>query len=358
LGKKVPATIKRGSKEMKLDVTPTERSEIYPKQKEIKQWGLTARNISYIAAKEMKRDNQDGALVTTVRPGGPAGESKPSIDSGDIIVKVGDKTIKSVQDLLDVTKALTDGKTDPVPVVVAFERRASRYLAVVRVGIQELKDPGLEVTKAWLPVETQVISRDIARQLEQPALKGFYITRVYDDTSASKAGLKAGDFIVALDGEKLTATGPEHSDELATLIRQYDVGKTVDLTILRDKEEKKISVELARSARLQREMKKYRNDEFEFTVRDVSFFDAAQQQWDSDQRGALVDEVKSGSWAELGSLYVSDLIVSVDGDAIDNVEMLRKKMEQIAERKPGVVVMKVKRGIHTAFLELEPNWKN
>jgi S1-C subfamily serine protease len=163
---------------------------------------------------------------------------------------------------------------------------------------------------------------------------------------------------VALDGEKLTATGPEHSDELATLIRQYDVGKTVDLTILRDKEEKKISVELARSARLQREMKKYRNDEFEFTVRDVSFFDAAQQQWDSDQRGALVDEVKSGSWAELGSLYVSDLIVSVDGDAIDNVEMLRKKMEQIAERKPGVVVMKVKRGIHTAFLELEPNWKN
>jgi serine protease Do len=358
LGKKVPATIKRGAKEMKLDVTPTERSEIYPKQKEIKQWGLTARNISYIAAKEMKRDNQDGALVTTVRPGGPAGESKPSIDPGDIIVKVGDKTIKSVQDLVDVTKTLTDGKTDPVPVVVTFERRASRYLAVVRVGIQELKDPGLEVTKAWLPVETQVISRDIARQLEQPALKGFYITRVYDDTSASKAGLKAGDFIVALDGEKLTASGPEHSDELATLIRQYDVGKTIDLTILRDKEEKKISVELARSARLQREMKKYRNDEFEFTVRDVSFFDAAQQQWDSDQRGALVEEVKSGSWAELGSLYVSDLIVSVDGDTIDNVEMLRKKMEQIAERKPDVVVMKVKRGIHTAFLELEPNWKN
>ena len=69
-----------------------------------------------------------------------------------------------------------------------------------------MKDPGLEVTKAWLPVETQVISREIAQQLGQPDLKGFYITRVYPDSTAGKAGLKAGDFIVAVDGEKLSAS--------------------------------------------------------------------------------------------------------------------------------------------------------
>jgi S1-C subfamily serine protease len=142
------------------------------------------------------------------------------------------------------------------------------------------------------------------------------------------------------------------------LIRQYDVGKTVELTVLRGKDEQKISVELARSPRLQREMKKYRNDDFEFTTRDVSFFDTAERQWTPEQRGALVEDVKSGSWAELGSLYVGDLILEVDGESVSDVDVLRRKMEQITTGQPGVVVMKVKRGIHTAFLELEPDWKN
>ena len=166
----------------------------------------------------------------------------------------------------------------PISVLVTFERKAERFLTVVKVGIKDLKDPGLEVTKAWLPVETHVISRDIANQLGQPSLKGFYITRVFANSTAAQAGLQPGDFIIALDGEKLTASASEHEDELATLIRQYDVGKTVELSILRDKAEKKVSVELARSPRLAREMKKYRNDAFEFTARDLSFFDAADEQ--------------------------------------------------------------------------------
>ena len=51
-----------------------------------------------------------------------------------------------------------------------------------------------------------------------------------------------------------------------------------------------------------------------------SFFDAAQEQWDRDQNGALVEEVKSGSWAELGSLYSGDLVVEINGHGIGNPE--------------------------------------
>lgn len=358
IGKEVPAVVLRDAKEINLHLEPAERGELYSEQQELKQWGLTARNFSSLLAREMKRTKLDGVLVTSVRPGGPAGEAKPSIESRDVIVEINGAPVKNVQDLQEATRKLTDGKTEPVPVLAVFERKAARYLAVVKVGIQELKDPGLEVTKAWLPVETHVISREIARQLGQPSLKGFYITRVYPNSTAEKAGLKSGDFIVALDGEKLTASASEHEDELATLIRQYDVGKTVELGILRDKGPLKISVELARSPRLQREMKKYRNEDFEFTARDVSFFDAADEQWNSEQHGALVEDVKPGSWAELGTLYSGDLILEVDGQAVNNVDMLRRKLEQIAANKKKVVLVKVLRGIHTSFLELEPNWEN
>ena len=204
----------------------------------------------------------------------------------------------------------------------------------------------------------KVISRDIAKQLGQPALKGFYITRVYPNTTAATAGIKPGDFIVAVDGEKLTASDSEYEDELSTLIRQYDIGKKVDLSVIRGKESLQIPVELVRSPRLKREMKKYRNEDFEFTAREVSFFDTVEEQWSGERRGVLVEDVKSGSWAELGSLSDGDLILEVNGQPVDNVDALRRQMERIAANKEKVVVIKVQRGIHTSYLEIEPNWKN
>ncbi len=358
IGKEITAVVKREGKEVSLHVVPIEREEVFPKEQELKAWGLTVRDFSKLLAEEMKRPSLDGVLVTSVRPGGPAGSAKPAIQARDVIVEVNHQPVKNTQELVALTRKLTEGRTEPVPTMATFERKAARYLAVVRIGLEELKDPGLEVTKAWLPVETQVISREIAQQLGQPALKGFYITRVYPGTTAEKAGLKPGDFITAVDGGKLSASDSEFEDELSSLIRQYDVGKTVELTILRDKAELKIPVELVRSPRLQREMRKYRSDDFEFTAREVSFFDRVEEQLAGGQQGVLVESVKAGSWAELGTLSAGDLILEVDGRPVGNVDSLRRELERVAADKEKVVVIKVLRGIHTSYLEIEPNWKN
>jgi serine protease Do len=357
IGQKVSLTILRAGNEMTFALSPVERGELNPKEQELHQWGLTARNLSFLAAREMKRTNQLGVLVTSVRPGGPAGEAKPALDAKDVLTDVNGQPIKDLQALIDLTRKLTEGKTEPTPVIATFERDSGRYLTVIKIGVEELRDPGLEVTKAWVPVETHVISRDIAKQLGQPDLKGFYVTQVYPQSAAQKAGLKPGDFITAVDGEKLTAIGPEHEDEFATLIRQYDIGARVELTVLRDQTQMKIAVELVRSPKLKREMKKYRNEDFEFTARDLSFFDAAEQRWQLDQQGALVEDVKPGSWAELGSLYLEDLIVEVDGQPVTGVESLKSVLTEVAREKKPFVVMKVRRGIHTAYLEMEPTWK-
>lgn len=359
LEKEVSATFMRAGKQMTVQLKPVERGELNPKQQELKQWGLTVRNLSFLTAKEMKRTNELGALVTSVRPGGPAGEARPPLDGRDVLTEVDGTPVKNIDDLIGLTKRLTQGKTEPVPVIATFERESQRFLTVVKVGVEEMRDPGLEVTKAWLPVETHVISRDIARHLGQADLKGFYITEVYPNSTAEKAGLKPGDFITAVDDEKLTASGAEHEDELSTLIRQYDIGATVQLTVLhgKDKSPMKVPVELARSPKLKREMKKYRNDDFEFGARDIAFFDIAEEQWKPSQRGALIEEVQPGSWAELGSLYTDDLVIEVDGQPVNDVDSLKKVMDQIAADKKTFVVMKVLRGIHSMFLELEPTWK-
>jgi S1-C subfamily serine protease len=103
-------------------------------------------------------------------------------------------------------------------------------------------------------------------------------------------------------------------------------------------------------------MKKYRNEDFEFTARDIGFDDKSEEQWSADQKGAVVDDVKSGGWAELGTLYTGDLILEVDNEAIQTVDQLRPAMEKISKAKKRFVIMKVLRGIHTKFLELEPKW--
>lgn len=357
IGQEVKLAVMRAGKEMNLALKPVERGEVNPPEKELKEWGLTARNLSFIAAREMKRTNELGVLVTSVRPGGPSGETKPSIDPHDVITAINGVAVEHVEDLVELTRKLMEGRTEPLPVIATFERDSQRYLSVVKIGIQELRDPGLEVTKAWLPVETHVISREIARQLGRPDLKGFYITEVYPHSTAESAGLKPGDFVTAVDTQKLEAAGPEDEDELGALIRQYDIGTKVQLTVLRGTELLKVPIELMRSPKLRREMKKYRNDDFEFTARDVAFFDRADEQWPTTQRGALVEDVKSGSWAELGSLYVDDLIVEVNGQPVADVDSLKKIMTEISDDKKPTVVIKVLRGIHTAYLELEPAWK-
>ncbi len=357
IGEETPVRVLRDGKEMTFKIVPVERPEALPRQRELKEWGITARDISFLAALNLKRTNQNGILVTSIRAGGPAGESKPTLFPGDVLVEVDGRPVNTVQDLIDLTRQLTATSTEPLPLVATFEREARRYLTVVKIGTQDMRDPGLEVAKAWLPVETQVISRDVARALKKPDLQGFYITEVYPGTTAEKAGLRPGDFVLAVDKEKLTASNPEHEEELAALIRQYDIGATVELKLLRGQTELKVPVELMRSPKLRREMKKYRNDDFEFVARDISFFDIAEERWPQGQKGALIEDVKSGSWAEVGSLGAADLVVEVDGKAVENVDSLKKIMTAVAAEKRPFVVIKVIRGIHSAYLELEPSWK-
>ena len=148
VGKDVPVVVKRDGKEVTLQMSAVAREDIFPPQTELKQWGLTVRDFSSLLAREMKRPNLDGVVVTTVRPGGPAGGAKPAIERGDVIVEVDGKPVKNVKELSALTKKITEGKTEPVPTITTFERKAARYFAVVRVGLEEL---GTRASKSARP---------------------------------------------------------------------------------------------------------------------------------------------------------------------------------------------------------------
>jgi serine protease Do len=356
VGKEVEVIIERDGKPKTLKLTTAEREQIQRQQFELKQWGITVRDISALAAREMKLKSRDGVIVTSNRPGGPSDNAKPPVEAGDVLVEINGAPIRSVAEMQDVTDKITAGKTKPVPATLGFLRRTEQLLTVVKVGIKEIEDPGLEAQKAWLPVAAQAITRDLAEQLGNPGLNGVRITQVYADSTAEKAGLKVGDLLLALDADPIAASQPGDEEVLNTMVRQYKIGTTATLSVLRGTEKLSVPVELVRSPKVEREMKKYRDEDFEFTARDTTFIDKVQEEWSQEQPGALVTEVKEGGWAAIGHLATGDLITAVDGEPVTDIASLKTKMQHIAAGKPKTTVVRIIRGIHTMFLELEPNW--
>jgi serine protease Do len=357
LDKPVEATVLRDGKPVALRVTPVERESVESPIRELPLVGITASNLTSWSAKELKRASRDGVRVRGVRPGGPAAEAKPELRDDDVIVEVEGEAVKDVAALEAYIERVTKGRTEPVPTLVGFDRGRQRMLSVIDIGRPALEDPGLEARKAWVPVDVQVLTTPLARELGLGEdRKGVRVTRVMGG-SAAAAGLKVGDIITAIDGDPVEASQPSDLDLFATMIRQYKIGSTVKLSVVRDGQEQTLAVALQQSPSLPREMKKYEDPNFEFRVRDVTAMDRADRNWPEGQKGVLVEAVREGGWAALGHLADGDLLLAIDGEATPDVAAVQKKMAQITESEPATIVLKVRRGIRTLFVELQTGWK-
>jgi len=355
IGQETDATVLRDGAEIALKITPIERQSAVALPSEFKEWGFCASNITFFAAKELKR-SQVGVLVTSLRQGGPAVSAKPGLAGGDVIVKAAGKDVTNLDDLRKITSEAMAGKNDVAPTVVEFDRDANRYITVVNIGIQELLDNGLEVKKAWIPVSTQVLTRDIAKALSMPTRTGVRVVQVYPSGAAKKPDLAVGDIIFALDGTTIPASAPEDIEVFPTMVRQLKVGNTAKLSVLRDGKELQVPVALQQSPLLAREMKKQRDENFDFTVRDICFFDRVDEQWPAGQSGVLVESVDQGGWASVGGLGTGDLILSIDGQSTPDIAAFQAQMQRVTTDHPKSVVFRVRSGIHEAFVEIEPIW--
>jgi len=352
----VEATVFRDGAEQALLITPREREPSRPKEREFPEWGITGRNLSFIETRERRRQTRDGIIVTSTRPGGPADGAKPKIVWGDIIVGVAGAPVNRVAELVEATARALEGRTERVPVLVSYDRRGTNYLTAVKLGHQPLPDPAREARKAWLGVAVQVLTRDLADALDLAGKTGVRITQVFPDAPAHRAALQVGDILIALDGQSIPAFRPEHSEIFLTMIRQYKIGAEVEFTLIRAGETHKLIAQLGESPKAPREMAKYRDDSFEFTVRDVTLADLARQRWQERQQGPLIQAVSEGSWAALGHLSVGDYLLAVDGRPTPDVAAVEEAMARIVDHRPAAVVFRVRRGIHILFIELRPKW--
>lgn len=108
-----------------------------------------------------------------------------------------------------------------------------------KVIIQNIIENGYVKGRPQLGVS--LISLDTDTKLFQYGVedKGVYIAKVSDNSSASAAGLKVKDLILAVDGEEITT-----STEIINAVDAKKAGDTMELTIKRDGKTQSITVTL------------------------------------------------------------------------------------------------------------------
>lgn len=355
-GAAVAARVRRGEEEHDLELVPVAWEEARPRTFEFREWGMTGRDISRTYALEKQLPDRNGLLVTSIRPGGPCGEAKPMIHVGAIITQVGDTPVTGIDDFRAATASIVADEDHPVPTLVSFRSGRDELSTVVRVGIQPQEDPAREAMRAHLAVSSQVITRELAPYFGDVALTGVRVTRVHPNSNAEEAGLAVGDLILAVDGEPVRASRPEDHEVFSALIRQYRIGSEVELTTRRGDETLSRIATLVRAPPPSRELRRYTDNRFDFSVRDLSESDRLSPELETAEAGVLVVSVQQGGWAALGNLAGGDLILEVNGEPVADVAEFEGIMNRLPNERPQAVVLQVRRGVRTYFLELEPDW--
>ncbi|MEK4035239.1 Do family serine endopeptidase [Methylocystis sp. IM3] len=111
---------------------------------------------------------------------------------------------------------------------------------VAKDVITALKEKGV-VSRGWIGVKIQPVTPEIADSLGLKSTKGALIAQPQKGAPAEAAGLKAGDVIVAVNGDKI-----ESPRDLARRIAAMGPNKTVDLTYLRNGAEKSAKLTLGK----------------------------------------------------------------------------------------------------------------
>ena len=171
------------------------------------------------------------------------------------------------------------------------------------------------VKRAVLGITMQPIDKKIQEELKLNSMNGVYIVEVSKGSAAEEAGLKQGDVIIAIDGQRIT-----DGSSVQEKVNNYHPGDKAVITYLRDGREQQAEVTFHAAAS--------QNGETDVDG-SVAFYGARLKELTNEEKQAMglrsgvkIVSVGQGKMAEAGAtsgsviLYVNDEAVSKPEDVI------------------------------------------
>ena len=192
--------------------------------------------------------------------------------------------------------------------------------------IMALKNEG-EVTRGWLGVAIQDLNGDMAEYYGIEEKKGVFVADVFEGDPADKAGIKAKDIILEVNGERIKT-----SRQLTGMIALIPVGDSAKVKILRDGKEKTVTVNIAKRTEEKLAARaRPKEDTEEFGIRVSDFTPEIAQRFNIDEKsGVVVTHVASGSKGDEADVRVGDIIKEVNRQQVKDTGDYQEILNQIS----------------------------
>ena len=197
---------------------------------------------------------------------------------------------------------------------------------------QQLRDKG-KVTRGWLGVVVQEVTRGLAQNfgMEQP--HGALVTRVLPGSPAAQAGVKAGDVILSFNDQELMT-----SSALPPLVGNSEPGESATLKLVRERRTLSIKLEIGSldSSDLIEARAALPQDPLGLEVQSLTAAEREQVQILSG--GVRVLQVGEGAGRAAG-VRVGDVILTINGNQIDSPERLAEVVERLTPGQSAPVLI-------------------
>ena len=157
--------------------------------------------------------------------------------------------------------------------------------------------------------------------------------QVLPNSSAAKAGIKAGDVITSLNGKPISSFAA-----LRAQVGTMPVGSKLTLGLLRDGKQVNVNLELQQSSQNQVDSSSIFNG-----------IEGAEMSNKGKDQGVVVNNVKTGTPAAQIGLKKGDVIIGANQQAVKNIAELRK----VLDSKPSVLALNIQRGDSSIYLLMQ-----
>lgn len=351
-GRSVPVVFERAGVSQTVQVDVVRMPPFLGEERAFRIWGVSAMAITQLMATEQGWPDTKGVHLRTMGPGHAPDAAKPPLQPGDVILEIAGEPVDS----LDTFERLQKEHEHSKELAVRFRRDREDMITVLDLTKRPRRRGSAELSKAWLGVRTQVLTTKVASALGLEGRKGFRVTRVLPGTEAEKAGLKAGDVLVALEGVALEAANLQDGQILQRRIEDMDIGADARLTVLRDGTEREIAVRLQETPSTVADASTAEDDVLEYKVRELTFLDRVDKDLPMDLQALMVADVEDGGWAAVAGLEVGDVLLRLGDDEIPTIAAFKEATRRLATARPERVRFFVRRGRNTTFVFARPEW--
>ena len=196
---------------------------------------------------------------------------------------------------------------------------------IVRKVVDDLLMYG-ETQRAYIGIQIAEMNADLAQKVGMKDIKGVYVAGITDGGAAQKAGIKAGDVVVNINGNEVNTT-----TQLTEIVHQYRPGDEITVNVIRDGDDRTYKVGLLNESGSTDLVKK--GESFYNAALGIVLQPVSQQEMNSlrIKNGLKIVEIRQGAFQGAG--VEGFIITAINGKAVNSKNNLESALSSSRNRR-------------------------